>query len=113
MDNLKLGKSKLFPGKNHRDMLQDMCKEKVCNEKFDDCCWTVCGLMFLNVEENISIPWLEVCMIHLPNAMATPNKRSHDIAINVAYHLHNFYHRQKHPVDYLYSEFSNVRVWKK
>lgn len=110
MDKIILGESELFPGKYHKDMLLEMCIELV-----GDC--------YVNDNETIrffegaskfkDIPWFEVCMVHLPRAMATPNNRAHDIAVNLSYHLHDFFHHTKHPVDYLYSEFSDIRVWKK
>lgn len=110
MEKLELGESSLYPGKNHEDMLLEMC-----NELIGDC--------YANGDETIGffeeafkakdIPWLEVCMLHLPKALATPNNRAHDIAVRLSYHLHNFFHHPKHPVDYLYSEFNDIRVWKK
>ena len=59
------------------------------------------------------IPWLEVCLFHLPKALASPNNRAHDMSVRISYHLHDFFHHSKHPVDYLYREYQDQTAWKK
>jgi len=110
MKKLELTDSPVFPGKNHEDMLLEMCSELI-----GDC--------YINGDETIGffeenfkakdIPWLEVCLLHLPKALASPNNRAWDIAIRQAYHLHEFYHHPKHPIDYLYQEYKDQTAWKK
>lgn len=63
--------------------------------------------------DGVEIHWLEMCMVHLPKALATPNNRDWDISVRQAYHLQEFYHHPKHPVDYLYQEFKDKTVWVK
>jgi len=110
MKKLELGESKLFPGQNHEDMILEMC-----NELIGDCYVNGDGTFgfFEKAFKAKDIPWLEVCMLHLPKALANPNDRAWDIAVRQSYHLHEFFHHPKHIVDYLYYEFQNQTIWKK
>ena len=113
MEKLELGESKLFPKKTHDELLEEMCKLMFTDE-YLNCYVTSDGnVRFSGTIGILEIPWLEVCMVHLPKALATPNNRAHDISVRLSYHLHNFFHHPKHPVDYLYSEFNDIRIWKK
>lgn len=113
MKKLGLTKSTIFPGKGHIDMLIEMCREKVCDEIFNDCFWSDGQVTFVGATEHVTIPWLEVCLVHVSSALANPNDRSWDIAIKQSYHLHEFYHHPKHPIDYLYREYQSQTMWKK
>lgn len=67
----------------------------------------------IDATESVDIPWLEVCILHLPKALSTPNNRAMDISVRQSYHIHEFYHHPKHVVDYLYNEYQTQRVWSK
>ena len=110
MKKLELGESKLFPGRTHEELLMEMCKVLM-----GDCYFNDDGTIGI-VEGDFKaqdIPWLEICMLHLPKVLANPNNRAHDIAVRQAYHLHEFFHHPKHIVDYLYYEFQNKTIWTK
>lgn len=106
MKKLELGESKLFPGRTHEDMIEEMCTELMLTNVHTSCYLDLDeNVKFSGTEYSVYIPWLEVCMLHLPEVMANPNNRSHDIAVRQSYHLHEFFHHPKHIVDYLYYEY--------
>jgi len=113
MEKLELGESKLFQGKTHDELLEEMCKLMFTDE-YLNCYVTSDGnVRFSGTIGILEIPWLEVCMIHLPKVMENPNNRAKDIAIRQTCHLHKFFHRSKHPVDYLYGEYNDNKTWGK
>jgi len=110
MEKLELGESKLFPGKKHENMLLEMCGELIgdCYANGDE------TIGFFEAEFKAKrIPWLEVCMVHIPNAMGTPNNGAREISIRLTCHIHKFFHHPKHPVDYLYGEYISNKAWRK
>ena len=115
MKKLELGESEQFPGKNHKDMLEEMCRDLLGYS-------TLCGLnssVAFSFEKEGGelagevVPWLEVCLLHLPKVLETPNNRAKEIAIRQSCHLHEFFHHPKHIVDYLYYEYQDQRIWTK
>lgn len=110
MKKLELTESSVFIGKIHADMLIEMCKHLIgdCYLNADGTIGVVKGRF-----DAIDIPWIEVCLLHLPKALANSNNRAWDIAIRQTYHLHEFYHHPKHPVDYLYQEYQDHIAWNK
>lgn len=96
-----------------RKKLLELCKHYLIGEEFTECYWNDDKLRFMSLSGSTDIPWLEVCLLHLPKAMSTPNNRSYDISIRQAYHLHKFYHTKRHVIDYLHYEYENETIWKK
>ena len=107
MKKLELTESTVFPGKTHKHMIMEMCNKLIgtslviSDVNFDK----------IRISGLGDVPWLEVCLVHLPKVMATPNNRAKDIAIDQSCHLHEFFHNPKHIVDYLYEEFQNNKIW--
>jgi len=113
MKKLELGESKLFPGKTHDELLEEMCKLMFTDEYLNCYVTTMGNVRFSGTVGILEIPWLEVCMIHLPKALETPNNRAKEMAIRQACHMHDFFHHPKHIVDYLYYEYQNKTIWTK
>jgi len=112
MKKLELGTSEIFKSREHIDLLTEMCSELIgpatAVSDYGD------YEIFISEGEHMgSYPWLEMCLLQLPKALANPNNRAWDISIRQAYHLHEFYHHPKHPVDYLYQEFKDQTAWVK
>ena len=109
MDKLILEDSKVFPGNHHKYLLLEMCKSLI-----GSCHWIDDSFILFLIDKNksVEIHWLEVCILHLPKAMANPNNRKWDIAIRQVYHMHEFYHHPKHPIDDLYREYKDKSAWK-
>lgn len=106
LNKLNLTESKLFHGKNHRDMLLEMC-----NELIGDCSWSEDGDSLIFEYEKVG--WVEVCLLHLPKVLATEINWSHSIAVNLALHVQEFYYKPRHIVDYLYQLYQDKTIWKK
>jgi len=108
---LELGESKRFPGKTHEEMIEEMCKLMFTDEYLNCYITSEGNVRFSGTVGILEIPWLEVCMLHLPKVLSNPNDRPHDIAVRQAYHLHEFFYHPKHIVDYLYYEYQNQTIW--
>ena len=110
MKKLELGTSEVFKTREHVDLLVEMCSELIGPSTavygHGDC-----EIFISEGEYKGSYPWLEMCLVHLPKFLATSINWSHSIAGRVAFHVQNFYHHPKHPVDYLYQEFKDQNVW--
>jgi len=111
MKKLELGVSKVFK-RDQREMLLDMCLHYISDDGLINFYWTENEEVgFVSSGNSVNIPWLEVCMLHLPKAMANVNNRPYDISVRLAYHLHDFYHHPKHPIDHLYQEYKDHTAW--
>lgn len=103
---------KLYLTQENLDCLLEMCRELLGH------CISSGGPkaeidFFEGDLKNETIPWLEVCLVHLPAVLATPNNRAWDMSVRQAYHLQNYYHHPRHVIDYLYREFKDKTAWVK
>jgi hypothetical protein len=110
MKKLELTESPIFPGKNHKDMLLEMC-----NDLIGKCYWNIGDTIGFpqDATNAVDVHWVEVCLVHLPKVLATNVNWDHSIASRIASHVHEFYYHPKHMVDYLYQEYQNNTIWKK
>lgn len=106
LEKLQLTESKLFPGHSHRDMLLEMC-----NNLIGPCSWSEDGESI--IFESVKIPWMEVCVAHLPKFLSTGVNWSHSIAVSLALNIQDFYYRSRHVVDALYQIYRDNTAWKK
>jgi len=104
---------KLELTEKHLEMLVEMCSELIGPATIVSSDYGDYEIFISRGHHMGNYPWLEMCLVHLPKFLATPINWSHSIAGRIAFHVQEFYHHPKHPVDYLYQEFKDQTVWVK